>query len=190
VSQNRNNQIVEGFDDEKDDGLAIRLELCEDAPSCLLIHLGGRIDNYNSLYFQRSIDKIIFAGYRSLIFQCASLNYVSSTGIGAFTYILKNLKLKGGQMLLSHVQSRVYDVFELLGFTSFFAFTEDDDAAARELSQSAMPAPAQGNIFPLYFQCPRCSARLRTSKAGKFMCSSCKGRIVVDEGGTVKAWAG
>ena len=84
-----NNSIVPGFDDEKDDSLKILLEVAPSVDKCLIVYLNGYIDTYNSNFFQKRIAKVVEAGFVNLIFNCAALNYVSSTGIGSFTSFLK-----------------------------------------------------------------------------------------------------
>ena len=71
-----NNDIVPGFDDEKDDSLKIKLDKINDAPRCLMLTLVGYIDTYNSNFFQKRVQKAIEGGYVRLIFHCGSLNYV------------------------------------------------------------------------------------------------------------------
>lgn len=191
MSFSSNNEIIAGFDDEKDDTLRIILERCASDAKCIKVHLANRIDNYNTAYFQRAVDKIILAGFSQLMFCCSSLNYVSSTGIGAFTSILKDLRLRGGGMVLAHVHPRVYEIFELLGFTTFFTFSNDEDTAYADFLHSAAPSSPKtsgASVFPLAFRCPTCSIRLKTSKPGKFRCSACQTKIVVDGAGRVRAW--
>ena len=85
-----NNVIIPGFDADKDDSLQIRLDKSFNVPNGLIIYLTGYIDTYNSTYFQKKITQVIEAGFVNLIFNCAALNYVSSTGIGSFTVFLKS----------------------------------------------------------------------------------------------------
>jgi len=115
-----NNDIVPGFDDEIDDSLKIKLENVPEVKNCLILSLNGSIDTYNSTYFQKCIHKLVEAGFMKLVFNCAGLNYVSSTGIGSFTSFLKVLKPKGGDLVLFEIQPKVYEVFQLLGFAQFF----------------------------------------------------------------------
>ena len=115
-----NNDIVPGFDDEIDENLKIKLENVDGVKGCLILDLNGSIDTYNSTYFQKCVHKLVEAGFLQLIFNCADLNYVSSTGIGSFTSFLKTLKPKGGNMVLLEIQPKVFEVFQLLGFSQFF----------------------------------------------------------------------
>ena len=115
-----NNDIVPGFDDEKDESLKIRLQTVDGVEGCLILFLSGYIDTYNSNYFQKRIQRAIEKGFIRLIFQCSGLNYVSSTGIGSFTAFLKAVKPQGGDLVLLEIQPKVYEVFQLLGFSQFF----------------------------------------------------------------------
>lgn len=77
-----NNDIVLGFDDEKDESLKIKLQKVDEVEGCLVLHLNGYIDTYNSNIFQKRVTKAIEAGFIRLIFNCGGLNYVSSRASG------------------------------------------------------------------------------------------------------------
>jgi anti-anti-sigma factor len=154
--------------------------------------LTGYLDTYNSPEFQMHVNQLIDSGINRIIFNCNGLNYISSTGIGAFTAFLKNLKQKKGDMVLFGLQNKVIDVFQLLGFTKFFKIAEDLDLALGMLEGTGAGAPAGGlaeaeavPLFPLIFECPHCAKKLKASKPGKYRCSGCRGIIKVDEQGTV-----
>jgi anti-anti-sigma factor len=178
-----NNDIVPGFDIEKDDSLKIRLQKVESSPGCLVIFLTGYIDTYNSNLFQKKITKAIESGYTKLIFHCGSLNYVSSTGIGSFTHFLKAVKMRNGDLVLLEIQPKVHEVFQLLGFSQFFNIKDSMDAAIAFLDSSN--TVTSNDVFPKVFRCPICSKKLRTTKAGRFRCSECKTILAIDNAGQV-----
>ena len=177
-----NNNLVPGFNDERDDSLKINLEKLNDVDNGLIIYLNGYIDTYNSSFFQKRISKVVEAGFINLVFNCASLNYVSSTGIGSFTAFLKMIKPKNGDIVLLEIQPKVYEVFQLLGFSQFFNIKESLAEATLFFHQGA---PASDSIFPKVFSCPVCSKRLKATKKGRFRCSECKSILAIDEGGQV-----
>lgn len=177
-----NNDLVPGFDDERDDSLKIQLEKVEEVDSCVTINLNGYIDTYNSVYFQKQIGKVVTAGFANLIFNCSSLNYVSSTGIGSFTAFLKLVKPKGGDVVLLNIQPKVYEVFQLLGFSQFFNIKESYEEATQFFKNGA---PVTSSIFPKVFNCPVCSRRLKATKSGRFRCSDCKSILAIDQQGHV-----
>jgi len=124
-----NNDIVPGFDNEADESLNIKLENISGIEGGLILILNGRIDTDNSAYFQKHVQELVKAGFTRLIFKCGALEYVSSTGIGSFTSFLKTLKPKGGDLVLLEVQPKVYEVFQLLGFSQFFTIKKSLEEA-------------------------------------------------------------
>jgi anti-anti-sigma factor len=178
-----NNDIVSGFDDEKDDSLKIKLEKIDDVEGCLVLYLAGYIDTYNSNYFQKRIGKAIESGFIRLIFQCSSLNYVSSTGIGSFTAFLKAVKPRGGDLVLLEIQPKVYEVFQLLGFSQFFNIKDSLEDSVLFFRKGA--ASEQIVLFPKIFACPICSKKLKAVKPGRFRCSECKTILAIDNAGQV-----
>ncbi len=178
-----NNTIVPGFDDEKDDSLKITLENIAEVDHTLCIYLNGYIDTYNSSFFQKRISKVVEAGYLNLIFNCASLNYVSSTGIGSFTAFLKMVKPKGGDVVLLEIQTKVFEVFSLLGFSQFFNIKESMGESIEFFKKGG--TPLVDSVFPKIFSCPVCSKRLKATKSGRFRCSECKSIIAIDKQGQV-----
>ena len=177
-----NNDLVPEFNDEKDDSLKINLEKINDVDNGLVIYLNGYIDTYNSSFFQKRISKVVESGFVNLIFKCSALNYVSSTGIGSFTAFLKLIKPKGGDIVLLEIQPKVYEVFQLLGFSQFFNIKDSLPDAINFFKQGA---PVSESIFPKIFSCPVCSKRLKATRAGRFRCSECKSILAIDQHGQV-----
>ena len=178
-----NNEIVPGFDDEKDDSLKIRLQKFDNVDNCLALYLTGYIDTYNSNYFQKRINKAIENSFMKLIFHCGGLNYVSSTGIGSFTAFLQAVKPRGGDLVLLEIQPKVYEVFQLLGFSQFFNIKDNLDEAVSFFEQKG--SVATGAVFPKIFKCPICSKKLKAGKSGRFRCSECKTILAIDNNGQV-----
>jgi anti-anti-sigma factor len=179
-----NDEIVSGFDIEKDDSLKIELRRIDGMNDGLILMLTGYIDTYNSTSFQKRVTRAIESGFVKLIFVCSGLNYVSSTGIGSFTAFLKSLKALSGDMVLQDVQPKVFEVFQLLGFSQFFNIRDTSVEAVNYLKGGGVKVAVQ-TVFPLIFDCPICSKKLKAVKSGRFRCSECKSILGVDENGKV-----
>ncbi|MCR5288634.1 MAG: STAS domain-containing protein [Treponema sp.] len=177
-----NNNLVPGFNDEKDDSLKITLDKVDGVDNCLSLSLNGYIDTYNSTFFLKRITKVVEAGYVNLIFNCSSLNYVSSTGIGSFTAFLKMVKPKGGDIVLLEIQPKVYEVFQLLGFSQFFNIKSSYEDAISFFKDETSETVS---TFPVVFSCPVCSKRLKATRSGRFRCSECKSILTVNAEGVV-----
>jgi len=179
-----NNDIVPGFDDEKDDSLKIMLQRASDVEKCLVLSLTGYIDTYNSNSFQKRVQRAIEVGFTKLIFQCSSLNYVSSTGIGSFTSFLKAVKPMGGDLVMLDIQPKVYEVFQLLGFSQFFNIKDNLTDSVHFFRAGGSPR-AKVSVFPRVVSCPICSKKLKAIKSGRFRCSECKTILAIDDAGQV-----
>lgn len=177
-----NDDIVPGFNEERDDSLRITLEQVEGSNTCIILYLNGYIDTYNSAFFQKRVAKVVESGFINLIFNCSALNYVSSTGIGAFTAFLKMVKTKGGDVVLLDIQPKVYEVFQLLGFSQFFNIKDTVNDAVAFFKQEVAE---ESDIFPKVFDCPVCSKKLKATKPGRFRCSECKSIIAIDAQGEI-----
>lgn len=179
ISDVNNNSIVPNFDDTRNESLRIVLEVPKDLGHGIFIHLNGYIDTYNSTFFQQKIESVIKAGYLNVVFDCESLNYISSTGVGAFTAFLKVLKQLGGDVVLVAVQANVFEIFSLLGFSKFFNIKGDLSAAVRFLHGE------ENTVFPKEFSCPECDTQMIFNAPGRYRCSGCQMVIDVDDRGQI-----
>lgn len=177
-----NDDLVSGFDSARDDNLIMSLQSFPDLRDSLLVCLTGYIDTYNSPFFQDQLAKIVKSGFYNLIFDCTKLKYVSSTGIGVFSSLLKTLKTQGGDVMFFGLKQSALEVFQLLGFSQLFKMKANLEEALAFIKQGVQSTLS---IFPKEFICPVCSKRLRTSCAGRFRCSECKTILTVNAQGEV-----
>ena len=178
-----NNDWVPGFDEGKEESLKIRIQTIPEVEGCLVFYLSVYIDTYNSNIFQKRIQKAIDTGFHRLIFNCEGLSYVSSTGIGSFTSFLKAVKPRGGDIVLLQIQTKVYEVFQLLGFSQFFNI-KDSLSEAKNFFQTEVKTENEVS-FEKIFECPICSKKLKAVKPGRFRCSACKTILAINKSGEV-----
>ena len=120
-----------------------------------------------------------------IILNCAHLDYVSSTGIGSFTAFLKAVKGKGGDIVLLSLQPKVYEVFQLLGFSNFFTIHDSLETSVEFFKSKGASIPPQVTLFPKIFSCPICAKRLKAPRPGRFRCSECKTILAIDSNAQV-----
>ncbi|MDR2495423.1 MAG: STAS domain-containing protein [Spirochaetaceae bacterium] len=178
-----NNEIVQGFDDEKDENLVITLERARESEEMLTVSLIGSVDTHNAPFLEKQVVKAIEKGYTKLLFQCAGLADISSTGIGAFSLFLNLVKAKGGDVVFFGIQPRVQGVLQVLGFAQAFTIRE---SRARSVEAFLLSAPEPEHAaFPRQAVCPACSSAQEVGEAGRILCTRCKTALVVDCQGQV-----
>ena len=169
-------------DIELEEHPALRLTLEQtDYDDTAILHQAGLIDTYNSDFFRNQAVKVVKAGYKNIIIDSSATTFMSSTGIGAYTALLKTIRDHDGTLTIYGMPTKIYEVFQLLGFSSFFRFcATKEDALAMQDVNTDLPA-----VFPIKITCPVCSHRLKATKTGRFRCPFCRIILAVDESGDV-----
>ena len=95
-------------------------EYSDDANCAIVSMLCSVIDMDNSRNVSRELCAVVASDdYDAFIVDMGNINYVSSTGVGAVLEAFKAAKKGLKKFALCNVVSKVYDVFALLGFSSF-----------------------------------------------------------------------
>jgi anti-sigma B factor antagonist len=178
-----NNAIVPGFDDEKTDNLVITLQKADSEEGCLVMYLDGHVDAYNAPSFQKKVGRAVEAGYVKLVINLAAVSFVGSSGIGVFAHLMRTLRSRGGDVVMVKPHPRVYEVFQLLGFSSFFQFVDGTDEAIALFARNRQNSAAAP--FPKTFGCLICEKKLRAVRAGRFRCPECKTILALDATGAI-----
>jgi len=169
----QNDDIVPGFDDEKEESLKISLRTVDGVVNCLYLALDGYLDIYNSVCFRMRIRKAIVKGFVNLLFDCGGLGQISSTGISSFVMFMKEVKPEGG-VVLFNVRPKVMDVLQLLGFSRYFNIRKGIDEATLYFK-----GDCAREAFPCVFSCPSCERNLRAVRSGRFRCPQCRSVLSV-----------
>ena len=148
----------------------------------LIIHLTGMIDTYNADFFRIQISKVIEEGYVNIVIDATATTYMTSAGIGAFAALLRAVRKRGGSLVIFGMPKKIFEVFKLLGFASFFHFCNTRKEA---LSSVNIESPSV-DVFPVTLTCPVCCRRLETAKSGRLTCSSCKAPLSVGDDGELR----
>lgn len=181
--------------EDRDKTIQIEIGPVAGSENASLISLNGYIDSYNAQYFQNSVMNHIGEGNKNVIIEAGGLSYISSAGIGAFMAITRKLDDGDGNLILCSLTEKVMEVFNLLGFTSFFKIVESKENAVSEMQNTLTSGSEPSStdkivekiIFPMIFECPSCRKRLKAPKPGKYRCTFCKNIISIDENGNVSA---
>jgi len=104
----------------------IRSKLVEDTA---VIYPKGHLDAHNVERFEKEMLKLLGSEVVNIVINCKELNYISSAGMGIIMGYLDEIREKGGDIKLCCVDQRVYEIFDLVGFTEIYDFLDDEEAA-------------------------------------------------------------
>ena len=182
--------------------------------SVAIVTVAGYINHTNAVQFEEYIASLA-KGYSGIIIDCAQLEYISSTGIGALIYAQRQVESAGGTVALCNCNTEVHTILKIVGLQINHYATCDEAMQAIhnqkiELEQvhskekissskaSGMNIEVSSDIqpisqphttvqfeHPIIIECPRCKLMLRIFAQGKYKCPDCNNEFMVDEDYTV-----
>ena len=93
---------------------------------CDLLRVQGRVDSFTAPKLSEAIEAVNKADRFKIVIDMSELEYMSSAGFRALLVGQRNCKrYNRGEIVLAGVPKRIYDAFELTGFTPLFNFFDD-----------------------------------------------------------------
>jgi stage II sporulation protein AA (anti-sigma F factor antagonist) len=86
-----------------------------------IVELRGRLDASNSSYVERQLQILMDQGERRLVVDLSDLVYISSLGLRVLIVFAKYLQKANGRLALAAMNSHIYEVFKIAGFTGIFS---------------------------------------------------------------------
>ena len=93
--------------------IEIRLANEDEVP---IVTLTGRLDGFGAQQLETGLKEIVRDDTRSVIFNLAGVDYLSSAGIRVLLGLKKRLKLRDGTLALINVREFPKSVLEMAGF--------------------------------------------------------------------------
>lgn len=103
-------------------------------PTIAAFQLDGRLDAVSTEHGLSGVREAIAEGTKYVLLDMIKVTFLNSSGLRALLLLRKELLAQGGELRLCGLQSRVYEVFNLTGFTQVFTIhpTCEDAIAAFE----------------------------------------------------------
>jgi len=97
--------------------------------SICVLDLSGELDAHTASQLEDSLKSLIDQNQYSIIVNCKNLDYIASAGLGVFMAYIEDVRSLGGDIKLTNMNERVYNVFDLLGFPTLYDIMEDEKQA-------------------------------------------------------------
>ena len=82
-----------------------------------IVSIKGRMDTITASDLEMKICQIWSEPNITVVFDCAEMEYISSSGLRIILSTQKHVTAAGGKFILRNVKSEVYSVIELTGFS-------------------------------------------------------------------------
>jgi len=88
----------------------------------IIVVLEGELDTAAAQETEQTLQPLMDNNGRDILFDCAQLDYIASSGLRILISILKSARAKGHKVVLKDVNDEIKNVFKLTGFISLFDF--------------------------------------------------------------------
>ncbi|MCL2352374.1 MAG: STAS domain-containing protein [Firmicutes bacterium] len=92
---------------------------------CWSVAVSGEVDIFNSQDMKKSLTDLINEKNADMTVDCAGLEYMDSTALGALVAVLKNVKNYGGIMRLRNVRQNLLKLFRITNLDKAFVIEAD-----------------------------------------------------------------
>jgi len=122
--------------------------------STAIVFARGPLHNSTSDEFESYISSIVDSGIESVIFDSASVEYISSTGIGALLYVNRKLRSKKGIFILCNVPEDIMSIIRIIKLDKVLTISSSQEDAIEAIRKTSprthddmeeKPLPAEQN---------------------------------------------
>jgi anti-sigma B factor antagonist len=102
-----------------------------------VLDLRGYLDAHTAPELEKAFQKQLEDDRYNIVVNFSELSYISSAGLGVLMQFIEDVRRNDGDIKLSNMSSRVYNVFDLLGFPMLYEiFDLEEDAVKKFLNKS------------------------------------------------------
>jgi anti-sigma B factor antagonist len=94
-----------------------------------VIELKGYLDAHTAPDLENAFQKLITENKYNIVVNCRDLSYISSAGLGVFMAYVEDVRKNKGDIKLTNMTPKVYNVFDLLGFPILYEIYKDEQEA-------------------------------------------------------------
>ena len=99
-----------------------------------LLDLKGYLDAHTASELEGAFQKLLDEKKYKIVVNFRDLSYISSAGLGVFMAFIEEVRKNAGDIKLSNMTPKVYNVFDLLGFPLLYDISNDEEEALKKFS--------------------------------------------------------
>jgi anti-sigma B factor antagonist len=100
-----------------------------DGEGVSVLELKGYLDAHTAPDLETAFQKLLTEKKYNIVVNCRDLSYISSAGLGVFMAYVEDIRKNRGDIKLTNMTSKVYNVFDLLGFPILYEIYKDEPEA-------------------------------------------------------------
>ena len=100
-----------------------------------VLDLQGYLDAHTAPELEKVLQDLMEVKKFNIVVNCKDLSYISSAGLGVFMAYIEDVRKHEGDIKLSNMSPKVYNVFDLLGFPLLYDIAKDEIEAIGKFKQ-------------------------------------------------------
>jgi anti-sigma B factor antagonist len=108
-----------------------KVTIREQSNNIHVIELKGYLDAHTAPILEDAFTKLVGEKKFRIIVNCQELNYISSAGLGVFMAFIEDMRGGAGDIKMSDMTPKVFNIFDLLGFPMLYDIVKTEDDALK-----------------------------------------------------------
>lgn len=100
-----------------------------------VVYLKGFLDAHTTPSLENTFSGLVDKGRYQIVVNFKDLNYISSAGLGVFMAYIERVRENGGDIKLSNMSDKVFNIFDLLGFPLLYEIFKTEDEAVLKFNE-------------------------------------------------------
>ncbi len=103
----------------------------------IVLEIYGELDAHTAPRLEKELKKLIDEKFVNIIVNGSSLDYISSAGLGVFMAYIEDIRLQKGDIKITNLKPKVFNVFDLLGFPTLYDILDSEEEAHSRFKSSS-----------------------------------------------------
>ncbi len=102
-----------------------------------VLELKGYLDAHTAPKLEEAFQSLLQNRRYRIVVNCRDLSYISSAGLGVFMAYIEDVRMNNGDIKLTNMSPKVYNVFDLLGFPLLYEIFKDEQEAVKRFFEKS-----------------------------------------------------
>ena len=99
-----------------------------------VVYLNGFLDAHTAPVLEDSFSSLVEQNKYKLVVNLKDLDYISSAGLGVFMAFIEKMRENNGDIKLTSMNEKVFNIFDLLGFPLLYEIFYSEEVAVKKFS--------------------------------------------------------
>lgn len=101
-----------------------------------VVYLNGYLDAHTASVLENNFSELISSNKYKIVVNFKDLVYISSAGLGVFMAFIEKIRENNGDIKLTTMSDKVYNIFDLLGFPLLYEIYKSENEAVQKFEET------------------------------------------------------